>query len=70
MTFVMQLTAYELGLVKNCLRERMITAEDFRRNLDMSYDDEVVINERIDQFIIDVTTIKEKIDILLNDTLL
>lgn len=67
MTLGIQLTAYELGILKNCLRERMITIEDFRRNLEMSYDDEVAINQRIDGFILDLTKIKEKIDIVLND---
>lgn len=68
MQYVVQLTAYELGIVKNCLRERRITIEDFRRNLKMDYDDEVAINQRIDGFIIELTQIQEKIDIVLNDT--
>ena len=62
------LTAYELGLIKNSLRERLISLEDYRTEyLNTDSDDanekaEMSIN--IDSFKMELNELKDKIDVL------
>ncbi|NYR10842.1 MULTISPECIES: hypothetical protein [Psychrobacter] len=62
------LTAYELGLIKNSLRERLISLEDYGTEyLNTDSDDanekaEMSIN--IDSFKMELNELKDKIDVL------
>ncbi|MBP2281472.1 hypothetical protein H4W00_002285 [Psychrobacter sp. PL19] len=61
-----ELSVYELGIIKNSLRERMITIEAFRTDL-VTDDEEQEMNERIDAFRLELIVIKNKIRMMISN---
>ena len=61
-----QLTAYELGLIRNSLLGRLMTLEDYRAEyLDKDSDDaneKAEMSGNIDSFKLELTELKDKID--------
>ena len=61
-----ELSVYELGLIKNSLRERLVTIEEFRTDL-VTEDEEEEMNKRVDAFGLELKTISDKVEaIILN----
>ena len=59
-----ELSVYELGLIRSSLRERMITLEDFRVssfNNNMDDDDQAEMNSDIDSFKLELSDLNEKV---------
>ena len=63
-----ELSVYELGLIKNSLRERLVTIEEFRTDLvTEDEDEEEEMNKRVDAFGLELKTISDKVEaIILN----
>ena len=57
-----ELSVYELGIIKNSLRDRMVNIEDFRTDTTVSDDD-------IDTFSTELMNIKEKIRVMIENKL-
>ena len=57
-----ELSVYELGIIKNSLRDRMVNIEDFRTDTTVSDDD-------IDTFSTELMNIKEKIRVMIKNKL-
>ena len=63
-----ELSVYELGVIKNSLRERMITLEEFRLKLIMEHEDDYEkMNSLVDDFRAELITIEEKVRIMILD---
>ena len=61
-----ELSVYELGLIKNSLRERLVTIEEFRTDL-VTEDEQEEMNKRVDAFGLELKTISDKVEaIILN----
>ena len=57
-----ELSVYELGLIKNSLRERLVTIEEFRTDL-VTEDEEEEMNKRVDAFGLELKTISDKVEV-------
>lgn len=57
-----ELSVYELGIIKDSLRDRMVNIEDFRTDTTVSDDD-------IDTFSTELMNIKEKIRVMIENKL-
>ena len=57
-----ELSVYELGLIKNSLRERLVTIEEFRTDL-VTEDEEM--NKRVDAFGLELKTISDKVEVII-----
>lgn len=60
-----ELSVYELGIIQNSLRDRMVNIEEFRTDL-VTDDDEAEMNDNIDTFSVELMSIKEKITTLID----
>lgn len=61
-----ELSVYELGVIKNSLRERMITIEEFRLNLIMEHDEDYEkMNSLVYGFRAELVIIEEKVRIMI-----
>lgn len=60
-----ELSVYELGIIQNSLRDRMVNIEEFRNNL-VTDDDEAEMNDNIDTFSVELMSIKEKITTMID----
>ena len=59
-----ELSVYELGLIKNSLRERLVTIEEFRTDLvTEDEDEEEEMNKRVDAFGLELKTISDKVEV-------
>lgn len=59
-----ELSVYELGVIKNSLRERLITIEEVRAyRVPEEY--EKKLNEQVDAFRLDLIAIKDKIEVMI-----
>ena len=58
-----ELSVYELGLIKNSLRERLVTIEAFRT--DLVTEDEEEMNKRVDAFGLELKTISDKVEVII-----
>ncbi|WP_298906638.1 hypothetical protein [uncultured Psychrobacter sp.] len=58
-----ELSVYELGLIKNSLRERLVTIEEFRT--DLVTEDEEEMNKRVDAFGLELKTISDKVEVII-----
>ena len=59
-----ELSVYELGLIKNSLRERLVTIEEFRTDL-VTEDEEEEMNKRVDAFGLELKTISDKVEVII-----
>ncbi|WP_372828800.1 hypothetical protein [Psychrobacter maritimus] len=59
-----ELSVYELGLIKNSLRERLVTIEAFRTDL-VTEDEEEEMNKRVDAFGLELKTISDKVEVII-----
>lgn len=59
-----ELSVYELGLIKNSLRERLVTIEEFRTDL-VTEDEEEEMNKRVDAFRLELKTISDKVEVII-----
>ena len=59
-----ELSVYELGLIKNSLRERLVTIEEFRTDL-VTEDEEEEMNNRVDAFGLELKTISDKVEVII-----
>lgn len=59
-----ELSVYELGIIQNSLRDRMVNIEEFRN--DLVTDDEAEMNDNIDTFSVELMSIKEKITTMID----
>ena len=60
-----ELSVYELGIIQNSLRDRMVNIEEFRNDL-VTDDDEAEMNDNIDTFSVELMSIKEKITTMID----
>lgn len=60
-----ELSVYELGIIQNSLRDRMVNIEEFRNDLVID-DDEAEMNDNIDTFSVELMSIKEKITTMID----
>lgn len=60
-----ELSLYELGIIQNSLRDRMVNIEEFRNDL-VTDDDEAEMNDNIDTFSVELMSIKEKITTMID----
>lgn len=60
-----ELSVYELGIIQNSLRDRMVNIEEFRNDL-VTDDDEAEMNDNIDTFSVEIMSIKEKITTMID----
>jgi len=60
-----ELSVYELGIIQNSLRDRMVNIEEFRNDL-VTDDDEAEMNDNIDTFSVELMGIKEKITTMID----
>ena len=59
-----ELSVYELGVIKNSLRERLITIEEVRTySVPEEYEEK--LNEQVDAFRLDLVAIKDKIEVMI-----
>lgn len=58
-----ELSVYELGLIKNSLRERLVTIEEFRT--DLVTEDEEEMDKRVDAFGLELKTISDKVEVII-----
>ena len=59
-----ELSVYELGVIKNSLRERLITIEEVRTySVPEKYEEK--LNEQVDAFRLDLVAIKDKIEVMI-----
>lgn len=59
-----KLSVYELGVIKNSLRERLITIEEVRAyRVPEEYEEK--LNEQVDAFRLDLIAIKDKIEVMI-----
>ncbi|WP_198331634.1 hypothetical protein [Psychrobacter aquimaris] len=59
-----ELSVYELGVIKNSLRERLITIEEVRAyRVPEEYEEK--LNEQVDAFRLDLIAIKDKIEVMI-----
>lgn len=61
-----KLSVYELGIIKNSLRDRMVNLEDLKTDIIVS-DDDIRTNVNIDTFSIELMNIKEKIRVMIEN---
>lgn len=59
-----ELSVYELGLIKNSLRERLVTIEEFRTDL-VTEDEEEEMDKRVDAFGLELKTISDKVEVII-----
>ena len=59
-----ELSVYELGLIKNSLRERLVTIEEFRTDL-VTEDEQEEMNKRVDAFGLELKTISDKVEVII-----
>lgn len=60
-----ELSIYELGIIQNSLRDRMVNIEELRTDL-VTDDDEAEMNDNIDTFSVELMSIKEKITTMID----
>ena len=60
-----ELSVYELGIIQNSLRDRMVNIEELRTDL-VTDDDEAEMNDNIDTFSVELMSIKEKITTMID----
>lgn len=60
-----ELSVYELGIIQNSLRDRMVNIEEFRTDL-VTDDDEAEMNDNVDTFSVELMNIKEKITTMID----
>lgn len=60
-----ELSVYELGIIQNSLRDRIVNIEEFRTDL-VTDDAEAEMNDNIDIFSVELMSIKEKITTLID----
>ena len=60
-----ELSVYELGIIQNSLRDRMVNIEEFRTDL-VTDDDEAEMNDNIDTFSVELMNIKDKITTMID----
>ena len=61
-----EFSIYELGIIKNSLRDRIVNIEEFREYFAVD-DDDTEMNNNIDAFGLELTNIKEKIKIMIEN---
>lgn len=59
-----ELSVYELGIIKNSLRERLVTIEKFRTNL-VTEDEQEEMNKRVDAFGLELKVISDKVQVII-----
>lgn len=60
-----EFSVYELGIIKNSLRDRVLNIEELRTDL-VTNDDEIETNNNIDKFAVELMNIKEKVTTLID----
>lgn len=61
-----QLSVYELGIIKNSLRDRMVSIEELKTEL-VTTDSEVETNNNLDIFGAELMSIKDKIRVMIDN---
>lgn len=61
-----ELSVYELGIIKNSLRDRIVNIEDLKTDAIVS-DDDIETNVNIETFSLELMNIKDKIRVMIDN---